>query len=140
MDLPQHGRCLCGSVTYTLEEDPVTLYACHCTDCQRQTGASSALSMLAQRSALEVRGHVEEYSIGMADGRIKQSTFCPRCCTRLSSPSSVPSLVALAPGTLDDTWLEPAGHIWTRSAQPWIRLPGTALAFAEQPSCHFPRP
>ena len=56
---PQHGGCLCGDLRYSLAEDPLTLYVCHCTDCQRQTGSSFALSMLVRLEALEyeVRAH-----------------------------------------------------------------------------------
>jgi hypothetical protein len=27
----------------------------------------------------------------------------------------------------------PIGHLWTRSAQPWIRIPDDALSFPGQP-------
>ena len=68
---PQHGGCLCGEVRYRLAEDPVTLYVCHCTDCQRQSGASFALSMIVRNAALEVvRGRPEEYALTLPDGRV----------------------------------------------------------------------
>jgi hypothetical protein len=132
---PQHGGCLCGDVRYRLLEDPVTLYACHCTDCQRQTGASFALSMVVRNAALElVRGRPQEYVLSLLDGRVKQARFCARCATRLFNPSRVAGLSVLEPGTLDDTsWLRPVGHIWTRSAQPWVAIPEDALRFEEQP-------
>jgi hypothetical protein len=132
---PQHGGCLCGDVRYSLGEDPLTLYACHCTDCQRQSGASFSLSMVVRREALRiVRGSPCEYSIELADGRRKQSSFCGRCSTRLSGPSRVAGLAVLEPGTLDDTgWVRPVAHIWTRSAQPWLPIPQGVLHFARQP-------
>jgi hypothetical protein len=132
---PQRGGCLCGDIRYSVGEDPLTLYACHCTDCQRQTGSSFALSMVVRRTALEiVRGRPSEYALELADGRTKQATFCPRCSTRLWGPSRVPGLAVLEPGSLDDTsWLRPVGHIWTRSAQPWVRIPEDVLRFEQQP-------
>jgi hypothetical protein len=40
----------------------------------------------------------------------------------------------LEPGTLDDTsWLRPVGHIWTRSAQPWVAIPDGPLNFNKDP-------
>lgn len=135
VDFPQHGGCLCGVVRYSLSEDPLTLYVCHCTDCQRQTGASFALSMLVRLEALEiVRGRPHEYSVEMEDGRVKRSNFCARCSTRLWGLSRVAGLAVLEPGTLDDTsWLRPVGHIWTRSAQAWVRIPEDARRFSTQP-------
>jgi hypothetical protein len=132
---PQRGTCLCGDVEYSLSEDPLTLYVCHCTDCQRQSGSSFALSMIVRSEALKiVSGRPEQYSVEMADGRLKQAHFCSRCSTRLWGPSSVADLAVLEPGTLDDTsWLRPIGHIWTRSAQPWIPVPEGSLNFSEEP-------
>ena len=132
---PQLGACLCGDVGYSLGEDPLTLYVCHCTDCQRQTGSSFALSMIVRREALQfVRGQPHEFSIEMPDGRVKRSHFCSRCSTRLFGPSSVSGLAVVEPGTLDDTsWLRPVAHIWTRSAQPWVAIPDGALRFEQEP-------
>jgi hypothetical protein len=132
---PQHGGCLCGDTRYSLSEDPLTLYVCHCTDCQRQSGASFALSMLVRKEALQiVAGQPGEYSLELPDGRRRQSNYCTRCSTRLWGGSSVPGTAVLEPGTLDDTsWLRPIGHIWTRSAQPWVRIPADTLNFDEQP-------
>ena len=115
VDFPKQGGCLCGEVRYRLAEDPVTLYACHCTDCQRETGASFALSMIVRDKSLAIlRGAPRTYSIELADGRQKRATYCERCSTRLWGPSSVAGLAVLQPGTLDDTsWLRPIGHIWT---------------------------
>lgn len=134
--LPRDGGCLCGDIRYSLAGDPLTLYVCHCTDCQRQTGASFSLSMLVQREALRLSaGRPEEYAVALADGRVKRSSFCARCSTRLFGPSRAAGLAVLEPGTLDDTsGLRPVGHIWTRSAQPWVVIPEGVLRFDRQPT------
>jgi len=33
MPLPYTGRCLCDATRYRVTEEPLTLFACHCTDC-----------------------------------------------------------------------------------------------------------
>jgi len=133
---PQQGACFCGDVRYALGEDPLTLYACHCTDCQRQTGSSFVLSMVVRGESLELlQGELCDYSSELPDGRQKHSRFCGRCSTRLwGRASRFPELAVLRPGTLDDTsWIHPIGHIWTRSAQPWVRIPRDTLNFEQQP-------
>ncbi|MDH3685135.1 MAG: GFA family protein [Myxococcales bacterium] len=132
---PQPGGCICGDVRYALREDPITLYVCHCTDCQSESGASFTLSMILGEGMLEVvRGEPLEYTLQLPDGRRKGSSYCGRCMTRLYGPSKRRGLTLLSPGTLDDTsWLHPAGHIWTRSAQPWIDVPSDTLRFEQQP-------
>jgi hypothetical protein len=136
VSFPQHGGCLCGEIRYRLDEDPVTLYVCHCTDCQTQTGTSFALSMVVRTQAFQVvRGKPREIAIELPDGRVKRALLCERCAVRFTSPSRVAGLVVVEPGTLDDTrWLRPVGHIWARSAQPFVAIPEDTLRFEGQPS------
>lgn len=126
---PQPGGCLCGAVRYQLSDAGLTLYACHCTDCQRQSGSCFSLSLVVRRSSLALLdGRPAEYTVTLADGRHKSSQGCSECCTRLFSPSRAPELVIVEAASLDDTsWLRPVAHIWTRSAQSWFQLPEDAL-------------
>jgi hypothetical protein len=136
MPAPYDGGCLCGAVRYRLAAEPLTLYACHCTDCQRQTGAAFGLSMVVARDHLSLlQGEARSYRARMPDGREKQGRFCGACATRLwGEPPKYPEIFVLRPGTLDDTsWLAPVGHIWTRSAQPWVPIPDDTLNFQGQP-------
>jgi hypothetical protein len=132
---PQAGGCLCGDVRYRLEEDPLTLYACHCTDCQTQSGTSFSLSLVVRRESLRIeRGSPLECTLELPDGRRKTSRYCGRCATRISAPARVTGLAILEPGTLDDTsWLQPVGHVWTASAQPWLGIPAAVLRFEGPP-------
>lgn len=133
---PKAGGCACGRIRYDLVSDPITLYACHCTDCQTETGASFTLSMFVTRdSVVPTHGepHLREYTL--PDGRERRSYRCPVCDVTLwCVPRRFPDLLNLQPGTLDDTsWLHPAGHIWTRIRQPWIMLPPDTLSYDERP-------
>ena len=136
MPAPYDGGCVCGAVRYRLGEEPLTLYACHCTDCQRHTGASFALSMIVRREAVQLlRGEPRAYVATVPGGPQRRGRFCGECATRMwGEPVRFPGILVLRPGTLDDTtWLDPVAHIWTRSAQPWVALPKGAHVFATQP-------
>lgn len=132
---PLEGGCLCAAIRYALTEDPVVLYACHCTDCQTETGASFALSMIVKRDAVRrIRGEPTRISVTLADGREKAVFRCPTCWIAVWGASArVPDLLNLEAGTLDDTsWVRPSAHIWTRSAQPWIAIPPDDLQYPTQ--------
>ena len=43
MPLPYTGRCICDAIHYRLTEEPLTLYACHCTDCQKRRDRKSVV-------------------------------------------------------------------------------------------------
>ena len=39
---PYTGRCFCEAVKYRITDEPLTFYACHCTDCQKRSGSALA--------------------------------------------------------------------------------------------------
>lgn len=131
---PQRGGCFCGDVRYELREDPLALYACHCTDCQRQTGSSFVLTMVARREAVEItKGELREYSLELPDDRRKIGRFCGRCSTRiLGLPPKFPSLVNLRPGTLDD-------NLVGLSSRPYLDAQRAALGAHSRRPTELPR-
>ncbi|HZR83956.1 MAG TPA: GFA family protein [Candidatus Binatia bacterium] len=134
--LPLAGGCQCGAVRYEIAEAPITLYACHCTECQRQSSSAFGMSMPVPRSGFAVtRGEPALWQRAGDSGRVVRCAFCPTCGTRLfHMPERNPAIVNVKPGTLDDTrWLEPVGHLWTRSRQRWISVPAGAVVFEGQP-------
>ena len=141
MRFPQPGGCECASIRYELNSDPITVYACHCTDCQTATGASFALSMYVSRDAIKLLGgepKLREYNL--PDGRERRARVCSACGVALwGERRNLPELLNLQPGTLDDTsWFRPVGHIWTRSAQPWVTISPEALRYEEQSADPLP--
>ncbi len=48
------GGCECKSVRYQFQGEPMTCYACHCTDCQTASGSAFALSMILNDKDIEV--------------------------------------------------------------------------------------
>jgi hypothetical protein len=43
MNFPQSGGCQCGAIRYEITGSPVAVYACHCTECQKQSGSAFAM-------------------------------------------------------------------------------------------------
>ena len=75
----------------------------------------------------------------LGSGTISHRWVCPECgvwvCggSKLEAPASTEMRVVRA-GTFDDTsWIKPAMHFWTRSAQPWVILPEDATIYETQP-------
>ena len=120
---PITGRCLCGSVTYRAETEPVIQAVCHCTDCQHQTGTAFSVVVGVARSALTVEGSTlaSFTTTGEEHGTDTQRHFCSACGSPIVSfVEAMPDLAFLKAGTLDDAaWIEPVVEVWSRSAQPW---------------------
>jgi len=135
--IPYGGGCLCGAVRYRVAREPRTIYLCHCTDCQRSTGAAFGISLVVDRGAVTVeKGEPAPYGAQLADGRTKQGVMCASCGTKLWGRSTrTADFVILRPGPLDDrSWVKPVAHLWTRSAHPWFGFPQGATKFETQPN------
>ena len=137
MELPYRGGCQCGRIRYEIRAEPLTLYACHCTECQKQSASAFGMSMPVPREAvILLQGEPKQWSRSSASGREVVCFFCGECGTRLfHQPTRNPKITNIKPGTLDDTsGLRPVANLWTRSAQPWITCSEDMLNFEGQPT------
>ena len=134
---PCEGGCVCGAVRYRLLEDPFELHICHCTRCQTVSGSAFVMCMPIHIRSLEMlKGDPEVISFeSPEDGLAKRHRRCADCGTcLLGEIGSMPEVLALQAGTLDDTrWLKPVAHIWTSSAQPWVEIPTDVLLYEKEP-------
>ena len=129
------GGCYCGAIRYEFSGEPITCYACHCTDCQTRSGSAFSLSCIVPVDSLKItQGEPALHHRVEGESHVAQR-FCKKCATRLwGTGSRAPDLAFLKPGTLDDTsWIEPVAHFWTRSAQPWVKFPTDTVIYETQP-------
>ena len=137
LPLPLAGGCQCHAVRYEIRAQPLTLYACHCTECQRQSTGAFSLSMVAPREAvIVVSGEPRTWLRRHESGRLIDCLFCGECGVRLfHNPRHNAAITIVKAGTLDGArQLRPVGHIWTASAQAWVALPeGTVRYDRQQP-------
>ena len=122
---PYKGGCVCGEVRYTVRENPLLSYCCHCTACQRRTGSAFGISMQVRTEALTVDQGSPKTRIRVADsGNELGVNFCDLCGTVLYSvPQARPHLRVVYAGTLDDPgWVPIQLNIWADSALPWVYL------------------
>lgn len=141
VSLPISGGCQCGALRYRLIEPPLMIYACHCTNCQRIAGSAFGLVANVKESALEFTSGAPATVTWHSDaGNERHGSFCGDCGCRIAH-GQTPSigLLSLRAGTLDDpSWVAPAGHTWTRSAQPWFRFRDDEILWKEQPTDYLP--
>ena len=135
ISLPMTGRCQCGELTYRVTVMPLTVYACHCTECQKQSSSAYGMSMPVPRTGFTVTGDLAYWQRVSDDGNKVNCAFCPACGTRIfHEPSRNRDIINVKPGTLDHTkWLTPVGHLWTSSAQNGTHIPDNVLVYSRQP-------
>lgn len=130
------GGCQCGAIRYEITGAPKRTVVCHCTDCQRQSGAAFGMTLVVAEDAFRiVQGEVKTYASKSETGRDKLGAFCPDCGTRIyHKPEWRKGTYSVKPGTLDDTrGLTPDMHLWTSSKQPWVTIPDGVEAYEKQP-------
>ncbi|MEX6633474.1 GFA family protein [Hyphococcus lacteus] len=141
VSLPLEGGCQCGALRYELAAAPLMIYACHCTNCQKQTGSAFVLSATVPEAAFSFnRGTASKTEWTSDAGNKRFGYFCNDCGSRIANGQS-PSIgiLSLRAGTFDDTsWVRPAGHIWVKSAQNWFKFAADDLLSDEQPTDYSP--
>ena len=135
IDLPLEGGCACAALRYRLGSAPVLLFACHCHQCQRQSGSAFGLSLRVRRADLTLSGPFKTRLRQTERNTASETVFCPACGARIFNARPGTDFCHLRGGTLDETgWLRPAAHIWTDSAQPWMRFDAGTLVYPGQPN------
>ena len=129
------GQCQCGAIRYRVTGTPWTLFACHCTECQRQSSSAFGMALWVKNAQVESTGKWKEWVRTLPSGKRMACRFCPDCGTRLfHQVLGQTEVMSIKPGTLDDTkGLELAGHIWTGSKQAWVPLGEDTLQYPGNP-------
>ncbi len=120
------GGCTCGAVRYRLKAGPMFTHCCHCTWCQRETGAAFAVNALIETSNIEVLvGGPEGVATPSASGKGQTIVRCPSCRTAVWSHyhGAGPAIAFLRAGTIDHPHdVNPDIHIFASTKRPWVEL------------------
>ena len=130
------GGCQCGAIRYELSGGPLQLYACHCTECRKQSASAFGISFIVPLTTLHVtQGQPKLWSRPTATGHTLDCTFCPECGSRLwHQRRGTADILSIKGGSLDEPIdLGQAIHIWTSSMLPGIILPEGSASFPGEP-------
>lgn len=129
------GGCTCRQVRYRMTSKPLFVHCCHCTWCQRETGASFALNAMIEADRVELlAGAPEAVDTPSNSGKGQKIWRCPSCRVALWSnyAGSGAAVRFVRVGTLDaGHGIGPDIHIFTTTKQPWVVIPPDAKAVPE---------
>ena len=130
------GSCLCGSVRYQSDADPMMVVNCYCKTCQKNTGSTNSYNYGVPEGSVKVTGDtvaVYEDRSG-ASGKPFHRRFCSKCGSHfLSSGEAYQGVEFIKAGTVDTDRLAPAAHIWCEEKLEWVPIPEGATQFAQNP-------
>ena len=115
------GRCLCGSIRFTVEGALPPVQVCHCVDCRRAQGGPFATNLPVKAEAVVFTAG-EGTAACFTSSPGKRRWFCPRCASPLySERDALPGIWRLRAGLLDEPVdTRPASHgFWPSRARWW---------------------
>ena len=126
------GHCLCGAVRFALTEPPTEAGYCHCTRCQRRSGAAASANASIPPGALRLLAG-EEHVVTFAPPDGFEKLFCGRCGSALfSRDPRDPRRMGVRLGALDPGHgLRPSYRQFVADAAEWEAVPDDGLR-------HFP--
>ena len=130
---PITGRCNCGAVRYEVDEPFLDATYCHCTRCQRRTGAAASANAKAVPGSVHVTNGAELLASWQpADGWGKW--FCSACGSAMfSRDPNDERAVGVRLGSVDgDPGVRPTARQFVAYAASWEPIPDDGLPrFAE---------
>ena len=119
-----NGGCHCGDITYVAEVNPENVTVCHCTDCQKMSGAAFRTVVPAKAETFRLSsGELKFYIKHAESGAERPQAFCGRCGTHIyaTGVGDAAAILGLRAGTIEQVdELAPKREVWRRSALSWI--------------------
>ena len=75
---PLTGSCQCGALRYRITETPLTLYCCHCSECQAQASSAFGMSLRIPASGIELLGEYGSFVRDPGKSNAVEGVFCHR--------------------------------------------------------------
>jgi len=127
-----NGRCLCGTVTFTIRPPFRPILVCHCRQCARWTGHAVYATAVAPERFELASGGGDLAWVRASDTAARG--FCRACGSSLLWKPDSGTHISILAGSIDPpTGLTIASHIFTAGKSDYYEIGGDAPCYAENP-------
>ena len=114
------GSCLCGSVNYKSNSDPLVIQNCHCDQCRKATGSVYLTNLFIKEENFEITGEVNNYTHLSDAGNNMTKYFCPNCGSQVfGNNSGRPGIITIRAGTVNEKdIIKPIRNLFLKSKVP----------------------
>ena len=114
------GSCLCGSVNYKSNSDPLVIQNCHCDQCRKATGSVYLTNLFIKEENFEITGEVNNYTHLSDAGNNMTKYFCPKCGSQVFGKNSGrPGIITIRAGTVNEKdIIKPIRNLFLKSKVP----------------------
>ena len=128
------GSCLCGDVTFEVENQFTNFFFCHCSLCRKITGSAHASNLFAAPDAVTWHSGRENVEIFRHATSNISKAFCKKCGSGLPSVNQRKTFTVVPAGSLDEAPdKDGANRIFWPNRAPWHDLIADAPAFDKFP-------
>jgi hypothetical protein len=120
------ASCGCGSLKATVSGAPISVHACTCSACQRDSGSAFTYTAFFPESAVgAVEGEHRSWRRIASSGRWIESSFCPKCgATVFRRWEAIPGIFGVPVGCFADPRFErPAKLYFSSQRHHWLSFP-----------------
>lgn len=123
------GGCLCGAVRFELTEAPLHAGYCHCTRCQRRSGAAASPQARIDGRTLRILSGEEHIKGWRSPEGGFEKLFCRECGSQLFSRNpDAPEQMSVRLGAFDgDPGVRPQWRTFVDYAAVWEPIPDDGL-------------
>jgi hypothetical protein len=129
------GGCLCGALRYEAVSPPAFMGHCYCNECRKASGSGFIPFASFPATALRFTGDFVIHALKLADGRVAERNFCPKCGGLVFGgvPGKDDTHTIYA-GSLDNPHLfKPQIAIFMSERAPWATVPPGLKEFERFP-------
>jgi hypothetical protein len=128
------AHCCCGALRAEATGEPALVGACHCTACQRRTGAPFGVTTIFPKGQVRIAGPSNVYGRGTDSGRKIELHFCPDCgSTVFWYAEGRPGFIGIAFGAFaDPSMSQPTVSVWETTRHPWVTFGHELVHFERQ--------
>ena len=114
------GSCLCGLVTFEVQDEFDLFQLCHCTQCQKTTGSAHASNLFTAPGNITWLAGQDEIVRYDVEGRSISNVFCRNCGSRVPYLSLSGETLVVPAGSLNGTpTIKPQANIFWPERAGW---------------------
>ncbi len=130
------GSCLCGEISYQFVGPIKVFQYCHCSRCQKFTGAAHATNIIIDPTQFKwLSGESSLGRFELADAKHFATSFCTKCGSSLPWLTQSGKAIVIPAGTLDDDpEVKPIHNIFFANKAPWYEGVDDLKKYQELPT------
>ncbi|WP_417354553.1 GFA family protein [Gallaecimonas pentaromativorans] len=116
------GSCLCGAVTFEMDDRFMAFHLCHCQQCRKMTGSAHAANLFTTPNNIRWLSGETQLARYDVPGRTISNAFCRQCASALPYLSLSGKALVVPAGSLDDApSIVPQDHLFWAERAPWYQ-------------------